>query len=1527
MRKGSKNLAKQRRLASRRRSLARRSGRVEGLESRELLTTVVFQEGLDDYVGQEDTVIYSREPNVNFGTEGSISPDQQDANGARQGLVQFGDIIGDQPGQIPVGSKINSATLTLEVVNPSNTSMQMSLYRMLTPWSESTATWNTFGAIGGVQASEGESSDLPPDAILYDSDTSGASATAGIFDVTKSVTFWALGAENYGWMVESSATDGWDFRTKESAQNIRPRLTVDFTAPSGAGEFEFLDLTPVLAEGDTGDTTYMLDVARLGGITGAASVDYAITAGTATAGTDFVAASGTLNFADGETFQQLPVSILGDTALEGNETLSVTLTGDVVAGQDVATVTIGDDDALINEVLANITEIDSAAGDETDREFIELIGTPGASLDDYYFVVFEGEEEENGDTAGSATGTADIVVDLSSTSFGSNGLLVITPTNWEYTAAAGTSVVVATQLDGPGGGIEDASQTYALIYSPNAPIVQGTDYDVIGAYVSDSRRALDSPLGELGVLDALPAGAQVLDSVGVVEGGGSDRDRTLTPPELGNPGIHVHQPTGLNAESGGVTSDAVSRRIGQKIGNSIGAWYNGDVANTDVEGSVIPYQNDTFFISVVAPDGALLTPGAPNVLRNVFFSVDEQSVSVDEQSGNTTVTVNIERTGDIASESVDVTYTTVDGTAEAGLDYAAKTETVTFAPGVDKVPVEITILADSVAEGFERFNLEITDATGDYLITNGQSTRADAVNGLATVTINDGDVQIATFQNGVSGYFGVADTTLDGELTTTNLGFESSILVDQVKGVGEDVLPFVRPQQALLRFDDLFGAAANQIPEGSQVFDAFITINVSSIASGAEVGLFKLEKDWDGDSATWRDPQGIRGGEIVDGVTPDGAEAGTVPDARVVDPGRAGLIEIPLSADTLQEWANGSDENFGWSIISDSESLFRFDSSEATLPGTFRPQLTVLYTDPVANDAGLFGLADAEYSVNESGSVDITIIRKGGSFGSETVDWALTPGTASAGDVSSSLSGSVTFADGELFKTFTVTPSDDSLLESNETLAVSISGSGLDFTRTDATLTIRDNDYQVLSGGMLLNEFFINSPGNDPPSEFVELKGPAGAALGSLYYVAIESTVGNAIGTAEKVVDLSDFANGGNGYTVITPDAADFAYEVAGDTTQIDLLGPIATENVASANDSTTYLLLYSPDVDLTEFSFDYDWNDDGSLDLPGGVEIVDSLGVKVFAEDGFDQFYGPSLNQDQLNLTDQSVDAISRDRNSTAANRGADWFGGDLVPANDDYLLYRADAAAGLPVDGASVTPGEVNVGNATESPLVSLISSTQNGDGSVTLTFNGPITQELLGEGTADPQIGAGISITDDAGVAIPGVSTIPTLSGFGTNELTVSFSGSQVVDGRLPNGLFQLNVVGNGLVGNGRAVDAANTGSPTGSAATLAVGVVDGDFNADGRVDNTDLNLLLNNWGEPTVPSNWVNGFTGPAVNNDELNALLDNWGFGAGESSVALAQATVASDEAFADLEEEEAAEETRKSRERGSFRKAVRGMRG
>jgi hypothetical protein len=68
-----------------------------------------------------------------------------------------------------------------------------------------------------------------------------------------------------------------------------------------------------------------ITVLRTGSTIAAASVAYSTTAGTATAGADFTAASGTLTFAAGETEKTITVPILTDALAEDDEIFSVAL--------------------------------------------------------------------------------------------------------------------------------------------------------------------------------------------------------------------------------------------------------------------------------------------------------------------------------------------------------------------------------------------------------------------------------------------------------------------------------------------------------------------------------------------------------------------------------------------------------------------------------------------------------------------------------------------------------------------------------------------------------------------------------------------------------------------------------------------------------------------------------------------------------------------------------------------------------------------------------------------------------------------------------------------------------------------------------------------------------------------------------------------------------------------------------------------------------------------------------------------------
>lgn len=95
-------------------------------------------------------------------------------------------------------------------------------------------------------------------------------------------------------------------------------------------------------------TSVTITVTRSGGSSGAVGCSYATSNGTATAGSDYTSASGTLSWNDGETTSKtFNISITSDSTDEDDETISVALssaTGGASLGLSSATVTITDDD-------------------------------------------------------------------------------------------------------------------------------------------------------------------------------------------------------------------------------------------------------------------------------------------------------------------------------------------------------------------------------------------------------------------------------------------------------------------------------------------------------------------------------------------------------------------------------------------------------------------------------------------------------------------------------------------------------------------------------------------------------------------------------------------------------------------------------------------------------------------------------------------------------------------------------------------------------------------------------------------------------------------------------------------------------------------------------------------------------------------------------------------------------------------------------------------------------------------------------
>ncbi|MGZ9100231.1 MAG: Calx-beta domain-containing protein, partial [Brevundimonas sp.] len=168
----------------------------------------------------------------------------------------------------------------------------------------------------------------------------------------------------------------------------RAPSTLTFTV-GGASTFNVSDAT--VAEGDSGTTTLTFTVSRTVGI-GSASVSYATTDGSATAGSDYVAQTGMVTFADGETSRTITITVNGDLDIEGAESLALTLSNPVGAsisdGQGVGTIANDDVAPAGPPPFINEFHYDNPGSDT--GEFIEIAGAAGTDLTGYSLVLYNG---------------------------------------------------------------------------------------------------------------------------------------------------------------------------------------------------------------------------------------------------------------------------------------------------------------------------------------------------------------------------------------------------------------------------------------------------------------------------------------------------------------------------------------------------------------------------------------------------------------------------------------------------------------------------------------------------------------------------------------------------------------------------------------------------------------------------------------------------------------------------------------------------------------------------------------------------------------------------------------------------------------------------------------------------------------------------------------------------------------------------------------------------------------------------------
>ncbi|MCT2399614.1 Calx-beta domain-containing protein [Novosphingobium mangrovi (ex Huang et al. 2023)] len=187
-----------------------------------------------------------------------------------------------------------------------------------------------------------------------------------------------------------------------------PSTYATITTATGTGsinddDIAFANLAIGNAAAVTEGGTLAFTVTRSGNTTSAVSVGYATANGTATAGSDYTAKSGTLNFAANQTSATINVATIDDTSVESAETMSVSLSNpSTYASVTTATGagTINDNDVVTGP---SISINDASATEASNLVFTVTLSATSSSSISVNYATATGTAAANDFTATSGT--------------------------------------------------------------------------------------------------------------------------------------------------------------------------------------------------------------------------------------------------------------------------------------------------------------------------------------------------------------------------------------------------------------------------------------------------------------------------------------------------------------------------------------------------------------------------------------------------------------------------------------------------------------------------------------------------------------------------------------------------------------------------------------------------------------------------------------------------------------------------------------------------------------------------------------------------------------------------------------------------------------------------------------------------------------------------------------------------------------------------------------------------------------------
>lgn len=899
------------------------------------------------------------------------------------------------------------------------------------------------------------------------------------------------------------------------------------------GLYMFQDIGPRIVSQNSPPTMQILDTATINEAAGATAisvslshdateditVDFATSDGTATAGADYTATSGTLTFEAGTTSQTIEVTILPDSVYEGNETVNVTLSN-VSAGasiQDaVGILTITEDETAPTVTLsASATTIAENSGSS-----ITLTATLSNVADEDVTVGIS--------TSGTATEGTDYgtISDITITAGNTTGTATLTPTDDSlYDGGNETAIVEISSLSGADATESGTqSQTITITDNETAPTVS---LSISAASIAENSSANVTVTVTLSGAADEPVEVTLLTS-GTTAASDFDMQKILTIGSGSTTATSTLDPT-----------DDTVFEADETVIIDISTVSGGGATENGTQQQTVTITNDD---------------SAPTV------TLASSASSIAENAGSSlTLTATLSNPTNAA---VTVTLST-SGNATAGADYASLSN-ITIAAGATTGTTSFTPTDDNTFEGDERAIIDISGVSGGSASESGTQQ--------VTITISEDDPGPALSINDVTTS---DESAANATFTITSSQISASnITVDYATSngtatAGSDYTSTsgtatITAGQTTTTFN--VPVLADSTDENNET--ATITLSNPTLATITDAtGILTITDDDSAPSLSIGDVAVSESAGTATMTVTVSAASGkdiTVEYASSNGTATAGS-DYTAASGSLTIAAGATTKTFTVSITDDST-----DENNESVTLTISNAANASISDATAtltiNDddaAPSLSIADATTTDESAASTNLTVSLSAASAKSITVDYATSNGTATAGADYTATSGTLTFAAGETSKTIAVAVLADSTFEGDESVTVTISNaSNASISDATATLTITEDD----AGPSLSINSVTTSDETAQNHTFTVSMSPTSASVVTVDYATSDGTASSADYTSAS--GTLTFNAGVSSQTFAVAVKAD-ALDEANETVTV-ALSNASNATIAAGSSSTT---------------------------------------------------------------------------------------------------------------------------------------------------------------------------------------------------------------------------------------------------------------------------------------------------------------------------------------------------------------------